>query len=529
MQESSFKKSPDSLSNSPAPYPGSRKVKKAFVMAAGRGIRFRSYSRVIPKSMLVIDSEPLIARNIRLLNGAFDLDKLYILISRKNALISEYVNTMTHLKCKPEFIEISEENVSRGLLAGYAAVVPYLNPSEVFVSVLGDEYYEGTDHRGFAEFIQSCPDFSVCCAVKKYVSPDEYFKNYSVDFLSDSLVKEVREKPKKITSAYFGLGMISGKRELPELAKKKLEENSPVNFIELLNSMPQQGAGPLRGFEFRGGYVNINTRSDVFKLKRFLRESRWNTFSIDVIIPAWNEAESIAYVVKDFLPVCSRVIVMDNNSNDGTADIARAAGACVYSEKLDGYGDAIKKGMDRSRADIMCITEADGTFRGEDIEKLLMYLKNADAVIGTRTYWQYVEYGANMPFMQRFGNMLFGSIITLLWWNRRSRFTDVGCTFRCLWKDSYQRISQRLVGKGPEFSPEMIIELLNTWQRVIEVPVPYHARVMGESKFSHSFFASAKTAGKMLRIIVYKRWKEWMFTLVALKSMYFNAQERPSA
>jgi NDP-sugar pyrophosphorylase family protein len=527
MRESSFKKSSDSLNNPPKP--GLRKIKKAFVMAAGKGTRFRSYSRIIPKSMFVIDSEPLIARNIRLLDAAFDLDKLFVLISKKNAVIRECISKMTALKCKLEFIEIAQENVSKGLLAGYAALVPYLEPSEVFISVLGDEYYEGIDHGLFAEFVKRCPDFAACCAVKKYVFPDEYFKNYSVDLQDDSLVKEVREKPRKITSAYFGLGLIAGKRELAELAKKKLDEKSSINFIELLNSVAQQGAGPLRGFEFKGGYVNINTRSDVFKLKRFLRESRWDTFSIDVIIPAWNEAESIAYVVKDFLPVCRQVIVMDNNSADGTAGIARAAGALVYSEKLSGYGDAIKKGMERSGADIMIITEADGTFRGEDAEKLLMYLKNADAVIGTRTYWQYVEYGANMPFAQRFGNMLFGSIITLLWWNRRSRFTDVGCTFRCVWKESYKRIAHRLVGKGPEFSPEMIIELLNTWQRVIEVPVPYHARIMGESKFSHSFFASAKTAWKMLRIIVYKRWKEWMFALRALKSMCFNGQERTSA
>lgn len=495
-------------------------------MAAGRGLRFRSYSRIIPKSMLIIDGESLIERNVKLFDNAFNLDILYILIGKNNGVIRDAVTNISGLKCRIEFIEIPANQISKGLLAGYAAIAPYLDAGEVFVSVLGDEYYEGIDHKAFAGFVQSCPDFSVCCGVKKYNFPEEYFNNYSVDILNNGEVEKVIEKPKNISSAYFGLGIIAAKRGLSELAKQYLDKNSRINLIELFNLLPEKGFGPILNFEFHGRYVNINTRSDVFKLKRLLREKRWNQLSVDVIIPAWNEAESISYVVKDFLPVSRKVIVMDNNSSDATAQVAREAGALVYSERLLGYGDAIKKGMDRSDADIFIITEADGTFRGEDAEKLLMYLKNADAVIGTRTYWQYIEYGANMPFLQRFGNMLFGSIITLLWWNRRSRFSDVGCTFRCIWRESYQKIAGRLTGKGPEFSPEMIIELLNTWQRVIEVPVPYHARVMGESKFSHSFLSSAKTAFKMLRLIIYKRWKEWVFNLKAIKVLFFDPGRR---
>lgn len=502
-----------------------RRIRKGFIMAAGKGIRFRSYSKSIPKSLLMIDGEPLITRNIRLLDAAFDLDVLYVLINRRSAAIRDCVNTIERLRCRVEFVEIPDQWVAKGLLAGYAAIGPYLGSDEVFVSVLADEYYEGSDHRGFAEFVQSGSEFSACCGTKKYIFPDEYFRNYSVDLAEGGEIKQVREKPAEISSPYFGLGIIAAKRRLAELAMQDLENNGRTQLVELINMLPALGLGPVRSFEFKGGYVNINTRSDVFKLKRFLREKNWKNFTVDVIIPAWNEAESIAYVVKDFLSVCRRVIVMDNNSPDGTAYLARAAGATVYSESLSGYGDAIKRGMDRSDADILIIAEADGTFRGEDVEKLLTYLKNADAVIGTRTYWQYIEYGANMPFLQRFGNMLFGTVITLLWWNRRSRFTDVGCTFRCLWKESYQRIARRLIGTGPEFSPEMIIELLNAWQRVIEIPVPYHARIMGQSKFSHSFAATARTALKMLRLILLKRCQGWLSNLNALRPFYFNVNK----
>ncbi|MDP2928233.1 MAG: glycosyltransferase [Candidatus Omnitrophota bacterium] len=492
-------------------------------MAAGQGMRFRSYSKVIPKAMFLIDGEPLIVRNARLLHAAFNLDVLYIVVGHKGDMIRDSVNKIKGVNCRFEFIEIREELIPKGLLSGYSAIVPYLELDEIFVSVLGDEYYEGVDHAGFADFVKSSLEFSVCCGVKKCTFSEEYFNNYSVDFKKGGAeVIQVREKPSQISSPYFGLGIFAAKRKLAEVAEQNLGLTAKCNFIELFNVLPKLGFGPIRGYEFRGGYFNINTRTDVFKVKRFEREKRWGNFTVDVIIPAWNEAESIAYVVRDFLPVCRRVIVMDNNSPDGTAKIAREAGATVYSEPLGGYGDAIKKGLDRSDADIFIVAEADGTFRGEDVEKLLIYLKNADAVIGTRTYWQYVEYGANMSFLQRFGNILFGSIITFLWWNRRSRFTDVGCTFRCMWRESYQKISDRLVGKGPEFAPEMVIELLNTWQRVIEIPVPYHARIMGKSKFSDNFLASAKTALIMLHLIILKRWRVWVDNLKVIGSLIFD-------
>jgi glycosyltransferase involved in cell wall biosynthesis len=233
-------------------------------------------------------------------------------------------------------------------------------------------------------------------------------------------------------------------------------------------------------------------------------------------VPAHNEAESIEYVVRDFRKRCRQVIVLDNQSPDGTARKARDAGAVVYSESLAGYGDAIKKGLDRSDADILVVVEADGTFRANDLPKLLTYLLDSDAVIGSRTYWHYVEYGANMGFLQREVNLIFGLLVTLLWWNRQSRFTDVGCSYRAFWRESYERVADRLIGKGPEFAPELVIEFLNDWQRVIEVPVPYHARVLGTSKFSGGFWGSAKTALRMLRMILCKRWSGWLRSLHTL-------------
>ena len=57
-----------------------------------------------------------------------------------------------------------------------------------------------------------------------------------------------------------------------------------------------------------------------------------------------------------------------------------------------------------------------------------------------------------------------------------------------MWKSTYYKIRDRLVGIGPELSPELTIEMLNSFLRVIEIPIPYHARLLGKSKFSGSIF-----------------------------------------
>lgn len=483
-------------------------VRKAFIFAAGRGVRVRPYTNFVPKPLFLIDGIPLVVRSIRQLKAAFlGLDKIYVLVNHHREQIKA---VLENLETSPliEFIEISDADLDTGLLGGYAAIAPLIEPEELFISVLSDEFYGGSDHSGFADFIKQHPNLSGVCAVKRFEYPDEYFKNYAVTLASDrQTIKRIVEKPADIQSEYFGLGLLVARGRLCHAVCAEINANERKDFFSLLGQTAQSQGVPLLSFEFKDDYVNINFATDIYQGQRLVRARRKH--SVDVIIPAWNEADSIGYVVSDFARVCDNVIVVDNVSPDNTAEIARQAGATVISQPTKGYGDAIKTGLDSSEADILVVVEADGTFRAKDLGKLLTYLMDADAVIGSRTYWQYVEYGANMDHIQRFANMLFGMIITALWWNRKSRFTDVGCSYRAIWRTTYLAIEPRLRGKGPEFAPEFVIELLQTWHRVIEVPIPYHSRILGESKFSGSFLHLAKTAMKMLNLMLSRRAESW--------------------
>jgi glycosyltransferase involved in cell wall biosynthesis len=226
---------------------------------------------------------------------------------------------------------------------------------------------------------------------------------------------------------------------------------------------------------------------------------------VSVVIPAYNEAAAIGHVIRDFREHADEIVVMDNRSADGTADIARALGAVVHSRPLRGYGDALRQGMDAATGDILVLVEADATFRAKDLGKLLEYLKDADMVIGTRTTRQLIEQGANMDGLLRWGNVVVGKLIEGLWWDREPRFTDVGCTYRAIWRDAYAKIREYLTRDDAAFSPEMMIEMLRVQGRVIEVPVSYYRRRGGASKHSANRWHSARTGMRMLRLILSKR------------------------
>lgn len=233
--------------------------------------------------------------------------------------------------------------------------------------------------------------------------------------------------------------------------------------------------------------------------------------TVSLVIPAYNEEETIRAVVEEFRqePHLDEIVVVDNNCKDRTAELAAAAGARVVKESKPGYGAALMGGMNAATGDILVLVEADGSFRARDVIKMLVYLEDADMVMGTRTTRQMLEQGANMRSILRWGNVAMAKLLQLLWLRpHEPRFTDVGCTYRALHRATFQKIAPRLSQTGPAFSPEMMCAALQERCRVIEIPVTYAARIGGESKHSDTFGRQAKTAWKMFKTIFRKRFLE---------------------
>ncbi|SHK51367.1 glycosyltransferase family 2 protein [Hymenobacter psychrotolerans] len=206
---------------------------------------------------------------------------------------------------------------------------------------------------------------------------------------------------------------------------------------------------------------------------------------IDVIIPAFNEEQSIAKVLAEIpAGLVREVIVVDNNSTDRTGEVARAAGATVLREPRPGYGHACLAGMAHSfarpaaeQADIIVFLDGDYSDYPEEMPLLLSPILRgeADMVIGSRALGQR-EAGSMMP-QQIFGNWLATTLLRRLY---GAHFTDLG-PFRAIRREALQRIGMADTTYG--WTVEMQLKAAKLKLRNTEVPVRYRRRI-GTSKVS---------------------------------------------
>lgn len=221
------------------------------------------------------------------------------------------------------------------------------------------------------------------------------------------------------------------------------------------------------------------------KVKRHIRTDFIKKPKIVVGMTAYNDEKSISLAVKDFLshPLVREVIVVDNNSKDNTSVAARKAGATTVVERRQGYGYCCRRALHEvasRKPDVMCLVEGDMTFTSKDLDKLLVYIGHVDMVVGTRTTEELQESGSQMSMFINIGNMYISKLIQLRFWGY-TRLTDVGCTYRIIRTDAYEKIRRRLTVGTNHFSPHMIIEALKAKLSVIEVPITMRKRV-GVSK-----------------------------------------------
>ncbi len=245
----------------------------------------------------------------------------------------------------------------------------------------------------------------------------------------------------------------------------------------------------------------------------------WNRQSVGVVFPAYNEAQNIASAVAEFralagadgLPLVDGVVVVDNNSTDGTGDLARDAGAEVVVETKQGYGNALQRGLSEIDTDIIVLCEPDGTFASRDIVKLLAYSEDFEMVCGTRTNPGMIWDEANMKWFLRLGNYFVAKGLEILYKTRS--LSDCGCTFRLVRKDAARRIAGDLFVGASHFLPNMIIAAKMNGVDFIEIPVSYKGRT-GESKITGSWLGMWKTGIAMIWLIL-AYWPRFLFRVAA--------------
>lgn len=214
---------------------------------------------------------------------------------------------------------------------------------------------------------------------------------------------------------------------------------------------------------------------------RLLKEGH-STLTVSFVFPALNEETSIEETLMRIplsslkkIGLESEVIVVDNGSNDRTAELAACCGAIVVSEPRKGYGNAYKAGFAAATGDIIVMSDADGTY---PIQKSFQLIKPildgyADAVIGSR-FLGTIENGA-MKRIHKIGNRILTFQLNLLFAFRSKRpISDAHSGFRAFKADSLH--DMELHTSGMEFASELVIESFRKSLRISEIPICYSAR-----------------------------------------------------
>ncbi len=228
--------------------------------------------------------------------------------------------------------------------------------------------------------------------------------------------------------------------------------------------------------------------------------------SVAVLIPCYNESRTIEKVVHDFKRVLPQatIYVYDNNSTDGTGDIAARAGAIVRRERMQGKGNVIRRMFREIDADCYVMTDGDDTYPAENAPEMvrLVLEEQADMVVGDRLSSTYFTQNKR-PF-HNMGNSVVRAAINRLF---RSDIKDIMTGYRAF---SYAFVkTYPVLAKGFEIETDMTIHAINRRMQVRNVIVDYRDRPSGSVSKLNTFSDGAKVLLTIARL--YKNYRPFAF------------------
>lgn len=201
--------------------------------------------------------------------------------------------------------------------------------------------------------------------------------------------------------------------------------------------------------------------------------------SLSIILPTYNESENLKKLIPEIeqkFPQ-AEIIVVDDNSPDGTAEIAQTLGArVILRKKKEGIGAALKEGYDNASNEILVSMDADCSIQVEDIDRLIVKLDNYDLVVGSKYSKGSRAKGFSskrQKILSYWGNKFFIIIFQL-------PVDDVTLNFRAMTKTTWQRLHLRQ--KSNVFLLEMLIDGKAKKIKIAQIPIFFADRFYGKSK-----------------------------------------------
>lgn len=227
---------------------------------------------------------------------------------------------------------------------------------------------------------------------------------------------------------------------------------------------------------------------------------------IAVLIPCYNESQTIEKVIQDYKDVLpeAEIYVYDNNSKDGTAEIAERAGAIVRYEYRQGKGNVIRSMFRDIEADCYIMIDGDDTYPAEHARKIadLVLNKGVDMVIGDRLSSTYFE--ENKRLFHNFGNKMVRLLINKLF---KSNVRDIMTGYRGFSRQFVKTFP--VLSKGFEIETEMTIHSLDKNFLLEEIPVQYRDRPEGSVSKLNTFSDGFKVLHTIATL--FKEYKPFVF------------------
>ncbi len=242
---------------------------------------------------------------------------------------------------------------------------------------------------------------------------------------------------------------------------------------------------------------------------------------IAVLIPCYNEEQTIEKVVKDFKAALPEAViyVYNNNSKDKTAEIAAAAGAIVRNEYMQGKGNVIRRMFREIDAECYIMTDGDDTYPAENAREMadLVLNKNVDMVVGDRLSSTY--FTENKRPFHNFGNSIVRKSINILF---KNQIKDIMTGYRAF---SYEFVkTYPVLSKGFEIETEMSIHAVDKNMFVDNVVITYRDRPEGSESKLNTYSDGMKVLRTILKL--YATYKPlsfwgWISAILAFISVGF--------
>ncbi len=471
--------------------------------AAGRGVRAYPHTATVPKSMLDVDGVPNLQRNVALLRDQLGVRDVRIVVGHHGEVIKRHFEDGSRFGVAITYVD----NPRVDLELPYSVYQAGRAIDQPCVMLLSDECYVGSNH---AELLTDAdPTAQVVLGQVAAEYAKQIRKNYVLS-LRDGLIVDLIEKPTHPTGRMMGVGTYLLQPEIfrrLEAAYAGGPEAGPRDWTSWLAALARAGVR-MTPFTLRGRYVNINSRDDLNTANYLVRDHAFETKRISFVYVVDGEDEGAARVVSRYA---------EETGVDEVIAVARTA-APALTRAADGervrlvtaddpaasIASLVKLGLDRATGDILLLAYSDDTFAPRDVGKFLVYLRDADMVVGTRTTRQMIEQGNNMRGIVRYAHIVLAKLLQLLWWRFECRFSDICCVYRALWRSTYVTIRDNLTADDVEIFPEMVIEVLRARRRIIEIPINYYSRDL-EYLQVHGRYQTVATFARVIRLLIRRR------------------------